>query len=301
MNTRREKKTEEVRVAISGDLNRFLDLLVERGLFTSKAEFARFAIIEYLKKLPPSLLPSIQLRAPVAAPSQFFSPEGRIFQIEYAIEAANRGSPAIGASSNEGVVLVKVLPIPSLEKTPLFDPEAFSAVGYAKLDEHVAMVCCGIASDINIIRLRGVKEAQEKRKKNEKIDVLELVSNLSAYMHSFTQKIDCRPLGVQALIGGVDRSGPHLFSLDPSGSFLAVNGQAIGHNKEALNKRLSKNYKPDMSLDNTLTVIVEAFQTIPKITIKPKQVKIMWISAETGLIRELSLKEKEAFWKRLKK
>ena len=301
MSSRREKKTEEVRVAISGDLNRFLDILVEHGLFTSKAEFARFAIIEYLKNLPPSLLPSIQLRAPVAAPSQFFSPEGRIYQMEYAIEAAKRGSPAIGASINEGVVLVKVLPIPPSEKTPLFDPEAFSAVGYAKLDEHIAMVCCGIASDINIVRLRGVREAQEKRKKNEKIDVLELVSNLGAYMQSFTQKIDCRLLGVQALIGGVDGSGPHLFTLDPSGSFFAVKGQAIGHNMEALNKGLSENYKPDMSLDDILTVISEALQTIPKITITPKQVKVMWIPRETGLVRELTMEEKESLWKKAKK
>ncbi|MFB0543780.1 MAG: hypothetical protein ACETVR_03265, partial [Candidatus Bathyarchaeia archaeon] len=120
-------------------------------------------------------------------------------------------------------------------------------------------------------------------------------------VQSFTQKIDCRPLGVQALIGGVDGSGPHLFTLDPSGAFFAVKGQAIGHNTEALNKKLSENYQQDMPLDDTLTVIAEALQTIPKITMTPKQVKIMWIPRETGLIRELSVEEKEALWKKVKK
>ena len=299
MSSLRGKKTEEVRVTISGDLNRLLDVLVERGLFTSKAEFARFAIIEYLKGLPPSLLSSVQLRAPVAAPSQFFSPEGRIFQIEYAMESANRGSPAIGAYCDEGVVLAKFFRSP--EKTPLFEPEAFSSVGYAKLDDHIAMVCCGIASDINILRLKGVREAQEKRGKKEKIAVAQLVSALGAYMQSFTQHIDRRPLGVKALIGGVDELGPRLFVLDPSGSFFAVKGQAIGRNKDVLNKKLSESYKPSMSLDNILKVMAEALQTIPEAPITHKQVKMMVIPRETGLVRELGVDEKEALWEKAKK
>ena len=292
----KQRGTEEVRVAISGDLNKYLNVLVERGLFTSKAELTRFAIIEYLKGLPPSLPSSIQLKAPVSTPSQVFSPEGRIFQIEYAMEAVNRGAPAIGALCDEGVVLAKFVSV-----QPLANLDEFGTYGYSKVDEHIAMVCCGMAADFNIIHLRAVKEAKEKSKKREKLRVRELISLLSAYVQSFTQKIDQRPLGVNVLLGGVDETGPHLFALHPSGAYVPVKGQAIGEAAADINKNLAKKYRPNISLHDLEVFVAKAFQTIPKKTITPEQVKMALIPTETGLVKELDLKEREALWKKAKR
>ena len=302
MNKSASKKTgtEEVRVAISGDLNKYLDALVNRGLFTSKAELARFAIIEYLKGMPPSLPSSVQLKAPVSTPSQVFSPEGRIYQIEYAWETVKRGATAMGILCNEGIVLGKIVAVRK-EDTPLPNLDESGTCGYSKVDEHIAMVGCGLAADLNIIYLRAAEEAHKKRKNGEKISVPDLISILSAYTQSFTQKIDCRPLGVNVLLGGVDETGPHLFSLGPSGAYVAVRGQAIGQGATEVNKSLAEKYKPNIGLHDLEISVATALQTALEKKVIPEEVKMALIPTETGIAKELNLKEKAALWKEVKK
>ena len=288
--------TEEVRVAISGDLNKYLDALVSRGLFTSKAELARFAIIEYLKDMPDSLPSSIQLKAPVKAPtpSQAFSPEGRIFQIEYAWETVNRAPLAIGILCNEGIALAKII---STGDTTLLDLEEVTSHSYCKVDEHIAIVGGGLAADLHILNLRAVKEAQEKRQKGEKVRVGELISILGAYTQSFTQKIDYRPLGVSILLGGIDETGLHLYNLGPSGAYSAVKGWAIGLDAANMNKSLAEKYEPNISLHDLEILSATALHRSLGKPILPEQVRIAVIPTKTGMVEELSIEQKATLLK----
>lgn len=93
----------EVRVVISEELDKYLDTAVTRGLFGTKAEMIRAALIRYSETLP--------IRVPSGYDdTTVFSPDGRIFQLEYALESAKRGATIVGLRYRDGVILAKQRP-----------------------------------------------------------------------------------------------------------------------------------------------------------------------------------------------
>ena len=151
-----------------------------------------------------------------------FSPDGRIFQVEYAIEAIRHGSTAIGVKCPEGVVLVVEKRIYSLQ-----DPESIEKI--FDIDSHVGAAIAGLTADARVLIDHARVQAQINRLTyDEDIQVSQLIRKVCDLKQIYTQNAGGRPFGVSLLIAGIDSNGPQLMMSAPSGAYWSFRAQAIG-------------------------------------------------------------------------
>ncbi|VDK80962.1 unnamed protein product [Litomosoides sigmodontis] len=176
-----------------------------------------------------------------------FSPEGRLFQVEYAIEAVKLGSTSIGIRTTAGVVL-------AAEKratSKLMVNDATEKI--SKVDSHVAVTFAGLIADSRTLVERAQIEAQNfwftYNRKMRVEDVTMSVANLALQFGDDDAKASMsRPFGVAMLFGGVDQDGPRLFHLDPSGTFIDCMAKSIGAASDGAEQSLKEHYHESMSL-----------------------------------------------------
>jgi len=178
-----------------------------------------------------------------------FSPEGRIFQVEYAIEAIKLGSTAIGICTSEGVVLVVEKRITSC----LMEPSTIEKI--AEVDKHIGLACSGLTADSKTLIDRARVEAQNHWfTYNEKMSVESIaqgVSNLAIKFGDSEADDDAamsRPFGVALLFAGVDHKGPQLYLMDPSGTYVQYDAKAIGSGSEGAQQTLVEMYNKSLTL-----------------------------------------------------
>lgn len=177
-----------------------------------------------------------------------FSPEGRLFQVEYAIEAIKLGSTALGIQTSEGVVLAVERRITS----PLIIPKSIEKI--YEVDKHMGCAMSGLIADSRTMVDKARVEGQNHWfTYNEPMSVESLTQSLSNLALSFGNRdygkaAMSRPFGVALLIGGIDEKGPRLFHLDPSGTFLQYDAKAIGSASEGAQQTLQEVYHKSMTL-----------------------------------------------------
>ena len=173
-----------------------------------------------------------------------FSPDGRLYQVEYAIETVRRGAIAVGIKSKEGVVI-------AVEEKPRKLQISESAHKIFQIDEHIGFAAAGYIPDARNQADNARFFSQSNRMVyDEPVDVETVAKHLADQCQQYTQFGGARPFGVALIIGGVDSYGNSLFLTDPSGTYIAYDAVAIGSGSEQANDFLEKNYKPDMSLDD---------------------------------------------------
>lgn len=171
-----------------------------------------------------------------------FSPEGRLFQVEYAIEAIKLGSTAIGISTSEGVILAVEKRITS----PLMEPTALEKI--VEVDKHIGCALSGLMADARTIIERARVECQNHWfLYDEKMTVesaAQAVSNLAILFGDSSNDGSAmsRPFGVAMLFAGIDEKGPQLFHMDPSGTFVQFDAKAIGSGSEGAQQSLQEVY-----------------------------------------------------------
>src|SRR5665648_751899 len=145
-----------------------------------------------------------------------FSPDGRLFQVEYAREAVKRGTTAIGLRQTEGVVLL----VDKRVTTRLLEPASIEKI--FQIDEHIGAATSGLVADARALVDRARVEAQVNHVSyGEAIGVEVLAKKICDHKQTYTQYGGVRPYGTALLIAGVDDSGtPRIFETDPSGALL---------------------------------------------------------------------------------
>lgn len=177
-----------------------------------------------------------------------FSPEGRLFQVEYAIEAIKLGSTAIGITTPEGVVLA----VEKRVTSTLIIPTSIEKI--VEIDTHISCAMSGLVADAKTLIDRARVEAQNHWfSYDEKMpleSVTQAVSNLALAFSDQDDEVYAmsRPFGVALLFAGVDESGPHLYHLDPSGTFIEYDAKAIGSGSEGAQQNLQDIYHKSMTL-----------------------------------------------------
>lgn len=160
-----------------------------------------------------------------------FSPEGRLYQVEYAMEAINNAACAIGVLTKEGVVF-------GIEKKMI--SKLLAKVGDSEkvypIDDHIMCAIAGLTSDANILLQNARKDAQDYLYKyGQPKPVEELVEYICRVKHSYTQVGGLRPFGVSFLFAGWDKeSGYQLYHSDPSGNYSGWRVHAIGSNSTVI-------------------------------------------------------------------
>ncbi|MCW4049394.1 MAG: archaeal proteasome endopeptidase complex subunit alpha [Candidatus Bathyarchaeota archaeon] len=217
-----------------------------------------------------------------------FSPEGRLYQVEYALELVKRGAPIVGIASNEGVVL-------AANETPesdLEDPEYFRKI--YQLDDHIASAISGLSSDARVlIEQARVYCQSNKLLYDEPVDAEVLARRLGDMAQAYTQHAGVRPFGVSMIIAGYDTTGSKVLTTDPSGAYRGFMAVAVGRKNDEANKLLEEKYNVDLTLDDAIKLAIEAVKVASDTEVTAKNVKVSVIPAETKTFRRLSEKEVE--------
>ncbi|MGD6805569.1 MAG: archaeal proteasome endopeptidase complex subunit alpha [Candidatus Bathyarchaeia archaeon] len=211
-----------------------------------------------------------------------FSPDGRLFQVEYAMELVNRGATVLGIKCSEGVVLCSEEIIETLEKAE-FSWKIF------KLDEHIAAAIVGLSSDARVLIEKARVDCQSnKLTYDELIDVEVITEHISDIQQVYTQHGGGRPFGAALIIGGVDKTGPHLFGTHPSGTYKAYKATALGEGREAVLAVLKDEYREDLTLEDSLKLGVKCLLKTLKDRQLPLRIKIAVVPASTKKFEMLS-------------
>ncbi|KAK1280192.1 Proteasome subunit alpha type-4-1 [Acorus gramineus] len=183
-----------------------------------------------------------------------FSPEGRLYQVEYAMEAIGNAGTAIGILSADGVVLVGEKKVTS----KLLQTSRSTEKMY-KIDGHVACAVAGIMSDANILISTARVQAQRYSfAYQEPMPVEQLVQSLCDTKQGYTQFGGLRPFGVSFLFAGWDKHfGFQLYMSDPSGNYSGWKAAAIGANNQAAQSMLKQEYREGMSKEETVNLALK--------------------------------------------
>ncbi|XP_042504491.1 proteasome subunit alpha type-4-like [Macadamia integrifolia] len=183
-----------------------------------------------------------------------FSPEGRLYQVEYAMEAIGNAGSAIGVLSKDGVVLVGEKKVTSKLLQTLKSSEKMY-----KIDDHVTCAVAGIMSDANILINTARVQAQRYTfAYQEPMPVEQLVQSLCDTKQRYTQFGGLRPFGVSFLFAGWDKNfGFQLYMSDPSGNYGGWKAAAIGANNQAAQSMLKQDYKDNITREEAVQLALK--------------------------------------------
>ena len=222
-----------------------------------------------------------------------FSPDGRLYQVEYAFEAVRRGYTSIGIRCKEGVVLA----VENKKQYPLAEP--FEKI--QKIDEHIGLTFAGLASDARVLIDRARIYAQIHRLiYDEPIPVETLARRICDIKQAFTQHGGVRPFGVAFLIAGVDSTGPKLVQTDPQGSYLSLYAHAIGSGGETALSMLERMYREDLTLEEALLLALHILDKTIEGGAKKDVVEAGYVDVKTKRFRKLTISELEKYLQKMR-
>ncbi len=188
-----------------------------------------------------------------------FSPDGRLYQVEYASKIVEQGTTGVGIVYKDGVLIAADKSLQS----KLVYPQSIEKI--FKIDENVAVVSAGLVGDAR--RLVGIarRQAQDNRMVfSEKIQVEVMAKEIAETKQAFTQYGGLRPFGVAFIVAGMDEKGPSLFQTEPSGALAQYKSVAIGRNKDKAMDVFEKEYKEMISLEKAVVLAYKALgKSIP--------------------------------------
>ncbi|MEM2905534.1 MAG: archaeal proteasome endopeptidase complex subunit alpha [Candidatus Bathyarchaeia archaeon] len=212
-----------------------------------------------------------------------FSPEGRLFQVEYAVEAVKRGATVLGVVSKEGVVLAAEEKAPSKLQDPVFSWKIF------QIDEHLGVAIVGLGADARVLIDQARLFAQSNRLTyDEPIDTEVLARRIADIKQIYTQHSGVRPFGVAMLFGGIDKDGPKLFVTLPGGDYWGYKAYALGAGSDAAVELLEAKHRDDMSLDEAIMLSLECLAKTVEGKLDARRVKMAVIGAADKRFRRLT-------------
>ena len=192
-----------------------------------------------------------------------FSPEGRLFQVEYAMEAINNAGALVGVTYANGVVIAGEKKILS----KLLEPQVTKEKIF-RLDDHVICGVAGVTADAGVlVELLRYRAQNFRLSFGEAIPVEQLALALADVKQGYTQFGGLRPFGVAFLFAGFDEvsDAPCLFATDPSGNYAAWKAHAVGANAAAAISVLKEDWRPDFTAAQALAlaakVLVKSMDT----------------------------------------
>jgi len=185
--------------------------------------------------------------------STIFSPDGRLYQVEYAREAVERGSSTVGVRTNEGVVLATH----RRRRSSLVEPESIEKLH--DVDGRLGMATAGHVADGRHLVDYGRQYAQRERLRyGEAPGVQPVAKALADYVQESTQTGGTRPFGAAVLLGGAVDAVPSLYELDPSGTPTEWRATAVGAGSEAIRSHLEAEYDRDADVETGLTLALRS-------------------------------------------
>ncbi|SFB95192.1 proteasome alpha subunit [Halobiforma haloterrestris] len=205
-----------------------------------------------------------------------FSPDGRLYQVEYAREAVKRGTASIGVRTQDGVVLAVDKRVPS----PLLEDSSVEKIH--KADDHVGIASAGHVADARQLIDFARRQAQVNQLRyGEPIGVETLTKEVTDHIQQYTQVGGARPFGVALIVGGIDNGEPRLFETDPSGTPYEWKALAVGADRGDLQDYLEENYDEEADLDGGISLALDALASVKEGGLLPNEVGLATIDVES--------------------
>lgn len=203
-----------------------------------------------------------------------FSPDGRLFQVEYAREAVKRGTTAVGVTYDKGILLGVDKNIVSSLITPQSIEKIF------KIDEHIGVATSGLVADARrLVEDARIRCQRNRLVYNEPMAVPALTRAICDTKQAYTQYGGARPFGTALLIAGMNKK-PHLFETDPSGAFTEYYAGAIGMGKRDVEKVFEEKYKKNMKRDKAIELALLGLAEVSRSTLKKEDIDMVAIETE---------------------
>jgi proteasome alpha subunit len=222
-----------------------------------------------------------------------FSPDGRLFQVEYAMELVNRGATILAIRCAGGVVIGAEETIDPLEESE-YSWKIF------KIDDHVGAAIVGLSSDARILIDQARIHAQSnKLTYDEPIDTEVVTKRICDVKQLYTQHAGVRPFGVSMIFAGVDKSGSRVFGTHPSGTYRGYKARTEGAGRETVFNILKEEYKEEIGLKDCTKLVVKCLFKALEARQLPPRIKVAVIPADTKKMEILGDEKVEGIMKDL--
>lgn len=219
-----------------------------------------------------------------------FSPDGKLYQVEYAAEAVRRGWTTLGIKSEYGVVLIAE----KRRVAPLHDVLNLEKVFI--IDTHIGATFSGLGHDGRVIidyaRLIAVRH---RLTFDEAIDVELLARTICDIKQLYTQQGGVRPFGVSIILGGIDRYNIELIKTEPSGLYFKYYATVAGTGEHAALAYIEKHYHSKLAVEEMLIIGLRALRASLQEPLTIERVEIGLAEIDTKTFRKLNLEEVKSF------
>jgi proteasome alpha subunit len=198
-----------------------------------------------------------------------FSPDGRLFQVEYAREAVKRGTTTVGLKFKDGVVLI----VDKRISSHLIEPNSIEKI--FTIDYHIGCATSGLVADARTLIDRARLDAQiNEITYDEKIQIKTLVKRICDFKQTYTQYGGVRPFGTALLIAGVDETGPRLFSTDPSGALMEYKASSEGAGRSGAMAYFEEHFKENLPYEDAVIMGIKALHKGTEGKLNPDAIEI---------------------------
>ncbi|MFB6236006.1 MAG: archaeal proteasome endopeptidase complex subunit alpha [Halopenitus sp.] len=208
--------------------------------------------------------------------TSLFSPDGRIYQVEYAREAVSRGAPSVGITTSDGIVFAAM----SRASSPLMESESIEKLH--KLDDHVGTASAGHVADARQLIDYARQMAQSNRLRyGEPVGIETLTKYVTDHIQENTQLGGTRPYGAALLIGGIENGEPRLFGADPSGTPHEWKATVIGGGRQEIQTLFEEEWNEDLSLEEGIELAINGLREHEE-DLEPAELSVSTVTEEEG-------------------
>lgn len=206
-----------------------------------------------------------------------FSPDGRIFQVEYANKAVEASGTAVAMIGKDGVALA----VEKIVTSKLYEPGVNKRIYI--IDQHIGMAVAGLLADARqLVRIAREEATNYRANYGSNIPLKYLTDRVSLYMHSHTLYGAIRPFGVSVILVSYELDQPKVFCIEPSGVSYGYNGIAIGKASQNAKTEIEKIKFKDMPLEKLVNETARVIYTVhDEIKDKHFELELAWIGKAT--------------------